>query len=341
MNSPERPRKQEKKFILFFLLSALFFLVLVILANVIINPRSEFSTHIFRPLIKEARAEKIDLLAAFKEKPEIIILGSSNAMMLNNSLIKELTNETSFNAAVDAARIEDYYAMLRYIMEDMHIKPKKLIIALNIEAFNNNLEVDPRLIAEKRLYSKIAQPIISPKINIIISSLNPYYIQDDLTVLRYSLTGYPANFSHVTPDGSVIYDKWNQEKLLGTFNLDAEINNSLNSFVARFRYMTNLSPERKQYLEDILSIAKANNIAVLMFIPMISPKGLEFVKAETKYEEMHQDLLKYIDSLKQKYDFVFVDTSEAGFYNADPNGFYDVAHVDQGNADLIVRVLLS
>lgn len=341
MSITRAEKKHEKRFLCLFLISSAIMILLIISANIIINPRSEFGTTIFKPLIRHARSEKIEMMKALPERPELIVLGSSNSMKLNCSLITSLTGESCFNAAVDAARIEDYYALLSYIIEDLGFKPKTLILGLNIEAFSDSLEIDPRLISEKRLYSKIEKPILPPEIGIIIDSMSPYYLIDSFTVLKYTLVGYPAESSHYEKDGQGVYDQWDSEIAAGNFSLEEELGASINNFVARLRYMNAVSHERKAYLEKILDTAKNGEMKVLMFIPTTHSSGIEVLKKETKYSEMRDELKRYLEGLKEEYDFTYIDASEASLYGGNPDGFYDVSHINGKNAEMIIRKMIA
>lgn len=322
-------------------ITVIFCLILIFSANIIINPRSDFSTHIFKPLVKDDRKEKIDLLLEYKNPPEILIFGSSRSMKINPGVVNKLTNQSCFNAAVNSARTEDYYAILSYLASRKRL-PEKIILGIDIEALHDNLDMDYRLINEKRLYNQISkQNMFFENLKKIFKTLDQKYVIDDLKVIQYSLKGYPMPISHFEKNGFLIYDRWEMQMRENTFDLDSEIRKSVPSYILRFKNMTGLSEERKKYFENFLNIAKENNITVYIFITTIHDKGIFVLENKTLFKELRIETNEYLSETGKKYGFEFKDFSDTASYNGNQNGFFDVGHIDEENSMKIVKLLLE
>ena len=328
----------EKTFLKYFILFSFAGLFLLLSLNIIVDPMSSFQTNIFKPLLESERTDKLQMLENFSSSPDILILGSSHVMKFNPKLIGNITNKTVFNFGVFSARTEDYYAILSFAVEDLNITPELIILGIDIEAFHDNLEIDARLIAEKRLYKKINNNYFYVSFQSVFKSINIWYFMDVLKVFKYSILGYPEKTYHFEDDGFLIYDKWERQKESGNFNLTFELEKSTPKVFYRFKDINKLDKTRKKYFEKFIKKAEENNISLIFFITTIHPETLNKLYEKTKYPDLYSELKNYLDELKLSYDFISYDFSTIENYNGCEECFYDAGHIDEKNVDLILKI---
>ncbi len=330
------------KFFIGFLLTVIIGIGLIMAINYIINPKSEFKTTFFQPLVRSARTQKVELLRDLNYSPQIVILGSSHVLNLDPELIQNLTNKRAFNAAVYFANTEELLAFVLYMKEDLGFLPEEIWVGLDIDSFHDNRKLDSRLLAEKRLYSKIKHTVLPPTFISLVSSLSPSYIFDDLRVVYYTFNGYPEQKINITKKGVLVRYDMDALKASGEFNIDKRINETMmDSFKNRFSGMGKLDEKRKEYFEKFLSVCKENDIELKIFITPLHKTLEEYFTENSKYQELLEDTRVYLSKLQKKYPFYWVDYSEVSSFFGAEDGFIDGDHVDEHNADLIVRELLS
>ena len=116
-------------------------------ANYVINPLGLYAPKVFPPLVRTSRSDKLELIHNFSPKPEAVVLGSSRAMQISPAVVQRLTGLPGFNLAVDSARTEDYYALVRRLVEGEGARPRLLLIGVDVEAFHDHVAPDDRLLA--------------------------------------------------------------------------------------------------------------------------------------------------------------------------------------------------
>jgi hypothetical protein len=78
----------------------------------------------------------------------------------------------------------------------------------------------------------------------------------------------------------------------------------------------------------------------LIVLTPINPKLLKTV-GKLGWPERHQQVLDYVESLKGKYDFVFIDLTDIKLFGADPKQFYDGVHMTTINTERAVDYVLK
>ena len=78
----------------------------------------------------------------------------------------------------------------------------------------------------------------------------------------------------------------------------------------------------------------------LIVLTPINPKLLKTV-GPLGWAERHQQVLDYVESLKGKYDFVFIDITDITTFGADPKQFYDGVHMTTINTEKAIDYVLK
>ncbi|PWA11780.1 hypothetical protein DCC39_09060 [Pueribacillus theae] len=322
------------------ILASLFITGGVMALNYAVNPLGKYKSHVLPSLVWTGRSDKAALLENFEENPDVLILGSSRSMKLDPDFIKKKTGLTSFNAGVNSAQAEDYYVMLRYALEDLKVKPKIILLGIDVEAFHNTAPIDERLLFNNTLakYLKKEDKVsLKDKLTALLS-----YDETAGTVrsLYYAATDYPDPSTSYDKNGFLHYSK--KEDKVTEDNYDAKIEDYIEKYRDRFKGYTRLSENRQEYFTDFLRIAKENDIEVVSFITTLHDDLINDLRKTRGYDEISQKLVAYLNDLEAEYNnFTFENFDRVKKYDGSLTAFYDGAHIQEKNANLITEKLLK
>src|ERR1700730_17557801 len=106
--------------------------------NFLVNPLGYYPTHALPPITWSSRGLKLRLLSE-APPPEVLILGSSRSMKIAPRDVQRLSHFTAFNASVDSARVEDWYALLNFTLSRPGMRLQRVILAIDPEAFHDHV----------------------------------------------------------------------------------------------------------------------------------------------------------------------------------------------------------
>jgi hypothetical protein len=318
-------------------------LVLIAAANYIVNPLDLYPPRIFEPAVRSSRVTKMRLLTRQdRGRLEAIVLGSSRSMQLAPSTIAALTGRRAFNFATDSAMAEDYYANLRWLVEDAGVTPSLLIVGADVEAFHERAEPDERLLAIAAL-SKYLQhgergTAGAGRLRRLISAQQT---RTTVNVLARAGLGRPAPVVwHFEDDGYLRYDDLERERAAGAFALDKHIQTSVTEYRARFAGFSALSERRKAYFTATLAYARSKNIAVIVFLTPLHPVVIRALEAQG-YEALASAAAAFLADAARASGATFVDLSTIDRFGGDPQAFWDGGHMDPHNMDRLTQRLLG
>lgn len=341
--SERPPRVQEltrewRSFTQTFLASVLSLLTGVALLNFLVNPMSLYRTRLFPAVLMNSRADKVVLLQHAVNKPSVLIVGSSRAMKISPSEVEKATGLPAFNAAVDSAMAEDYYAMVRFAEENAALNLRMVIIGLDVEAFHNAKPEDERILAVPALRHYVGVSGRGHDWNAFTKLFERQQTMLSFHSVRAMLQHNSQVNSHFEADGYLRYDKWEKDRQAELFNLQANINDSISEYRSRFQAFSELSSRRLTYFERTLRYCKEHGIAVLIFVTPLHP---DVIASLPNYEPRHRELQAAIQPMCKKYSVPLLDFSDISAFDGSPKYFYDGAHVDERNAQLMVNHLFA
>ena len=271
-------------------------LLAIMAANVVIDPRGVFGTGLLQPLAKSQRTEKLNLIDSLASPPQIVIFGPSTATKINPALVENLTGETCFNSGVGAGSTEDFYAQLAYMVQDRKSVPKTAWLDLDLFVFSDYTGFSEELVSEDRLYSKVGGFAPFNFVDRYSRTVRPSYIADDLTVINYTLFGYPPIASHFDSLGYIHYNIMDAQKQNGTFNLSSTIaaSGTRNTCEIRYATMNQLSAQRKQFFGMFLALANQNNISVVVFTMPYYHDCNSIMDAQPNYIRLRNDEAQFL-----------------------------------------------
>lgn len=328
-------------------------LAVIMTANYLVDPLDLYPPRLFEPMVRSSRVTKLRLLVEEnRARPEAIVLGSSRSMQIAPATIARATGQPTFNLSTDSARAEDYYATLRWLVEDAGVTPRLLIIGADVEAFHNHVVPDERLLAIPELAKYLRHGERSgardDRLRRLVSQQQTYATGMSLarTVWRAGLRtaglrrgGDPVH-THFEADGYLRYDDWERERAGGRFALDPYVEASVVEYRNRFKDFTGLSEQRTDYFRATLQYARARRIATIVFLTPLHPAVIRALEP-LDYDRRLHEVASFLSVETQQTGATFHDFSRIERFAGDPTGFWDGGHMDPANCERLTRRLLE
>jgi hypothetical protein len=353
-----RERDRVMRFLLVFLAAVGALALLYASAVRLVDPHGEFGTGLFPVVEMDARAEKMRLFTAYRAKaaPTGLILGSSRAMKLRPSTLETGTGERFFNFAVDNARAEDDLAIYRWVRAH-GASVKILVVGLDVEALHDDDQPDPGLVRndglvqalvrdglpEPGILARVPRPGPLRTLKKYKSTFTIEYLTDAARAVRLSARpqARPLPLMEFEEDGYLRYRRWETERAAGTFRFDRDLERCLTKYLTRFDQMSTLSRRRRVYLKRLVEEARRDGARVLIWITSLHPLTARYLEAHTSYGALLQATRAYEDAIAQGDGVAVYDFSRPESYQASALGWYDCAHIDEGNADRVAAALAA
>lgn len=326
-----------RRWVKVFLLGLALLCLAIALLNFVTNPLALYPVHLVRSPIWQVSHEKVLLMA--ETRAQALILGSSHAMKISPTLVRQLSGLTAFNAAVDMATLEDEFALLKLAVEG-HGWPLKLaLIAVDPETFgpsvqNNTFVERDRELARYVTHSHRPAPLWEEAPTL----LSGEQARTSLKTLNWLRLGAPRD-RYFDADGYLHWQSLEKQRSRGTFNLARGVDSSVELLGIRYRAFTGLSVQSENLLGEMLHYCRDHKIQVKLFIAPLHPAARRAV-AEPFYDRLLSQTADFTRTSATAHDAEFYDLSDLSAFQGRPEAFYDGEHVDSVNADLMtVRML--
>ena len=340
--SPDRHQTSYVEWLIFYgKVTGITILTATIIAalNFIVNPMSLYPTHIFPPAIVNGRVNKIKLMKYAKPKPQALIIGASNVFLIEPKDVTKSTGQVAMNASVESAMAEDYYAVIRFAVEQANLNLKTVFIGLDVGSFRNDISEDPRLLETPELRSYIGVSDLYAEFKGLRLAFARSQTQLSVYTLEAAWKGRVKTPSaHLDPDGYVQYDQFHRDRMSGTFNLNANLRQSVTLYSARYKGFSQLSRKRLRYLEQTLRYCREHGISAVLFTTPLHPYLRNMLP---NYDPRLRELRVQVENLSATYNYPFFDYSNLDSFGGSSTYFYDGEHMDEGNARLLETKLFN
>jgi hypothetical protein len=332
----EKPEDASR--LLYILFSTLLVLLLGTFAfNVMLDPTADWGTDLAPPLLRTSREVKVELVERMTPKPRVLILGSSRVMKFEPDEVAKYIGGPVFNAGVNSARVEDYLAMLRYVLEDLNAPVTHIVVGIDLGAFSNSIPMGARLSNIPELARQLDNSTfkdLKQHLNKATRTISIAHLKLSLKSLYYRLTSYPKRRSHFKPDGYLYYDVWDDQIARGTFDPAPLIKGSQSEYVRRMEGYTALSVERIAHFRTLIALCERRDIRVTVFITALHPSLDAFLTTTIQdYARLKRDLDAFLDA-ESRGSFRYVRTWNIADYGGHSQDFYDGAHPTTTNTRL-------
>jgi len=314
---------------------------------VLVDPRGDFGTQIFRQVTMDSRITKMALFDLYSRRTPVdgIVIGSSRSMKVSPSLLEAATQKRWFNFSVDSAQAEDYLAIFRWAhRRDIHLS--MLAIGLDVEALHDSsamdarLERNPMLMAELGYKGNVSDVYsrVQGFLRLLKSSLSRSYAQDILESLVATFYHLPPS-SSFDANGLLHYNKWEGERNSGPAALNARISQSKEEYRRRFQGMHNLSIVREEEIETLLDEAGRDKIRIVLWITPLHPTLITYLEKESNYEALLENTENYVRDIGLRFEIPVFDFSSPESFGGTDDHWFDGAHIDDVNALLLEKRL--
>jgi hypothetical protein len=318
----------------------------------VINPRGDFSTTYFPNLIANPLKEKMHLFRLYQAAHPVegLLLGSSRSMKLKPATFDRAYDKRFFNFALNNAHVEEMLLVYDYVRQQ-GAHPKIVVFGLDVEALHNNnismLTHSQSLKLRNQVDAKASAPPwwrqADETIKTMNSTLTVSYAQDMIRSIEVKANpGIMLRGTQLLDaDGYQHYPGFEAQRRAGTFDLEKGIQYVQEFFVERFKYMSELSPQRKADLEKLIQEVRQDGGQIVIWITPIHPRVLALLNRKTPYPERLQEIRAYLQELHTRFGVTVYDCSDITRFGGTDTDWYDGAHVDEKNADRIMKVLLE
>jgi hypothetical protein len=281
----------------------------------------------------ERRLQK-ELIENLKKTPDIVILGSSRTMLINNEYF---IDQFLLNNSVSGASIEDLISIYQ-IYKSKGMIPGKVIIGIDPWLFNENnnqsrwktLENEYNEFFEKDL-------IFNDNLYKYKQLLSPSYFQSSIKQLgknsepQATLHRYNKGNTKLT-DGSLTYNKLYREASNSKINIQAQ--NYIQGNIYSIENFKQLSPKLLKDFELLIKDLKINNIQIIFFLAPYHPTVYDEIKSDypmvLKTEE-------FIRSFARKKNIEILGSFNPTKIGVDENYFYDGMHSKEKGIKIILN----
>ena len=318
---------------------------------VVIDPRGDFGTGLFPSVVYDARAQKLALFKAFRERGPVdgLVLGSSRAMKLSPSELEVRTGSRFFNFAVEGARPDDMLAIYAWVRHEGS-RPKAVFLGLDVESLIVVDELHWKLEQNGALLGARAEALgttpswwvrARTEVGAYKRTLTFGYLRDASVAVRVRL--HPeSNLLNAVFEGAGYfrYRRWEVERAQGHSPLTATMTDCLIGHARDYEIAApGMRPLHVMRLEELIRQMRADGVHVTMWLTGLHPEAVEYLKQRTSYAGRLEEARALLASLRAQYGIDAHDLSDLKSYGGTAGGWYDCGHVDEDNARRIAEAL--
>jgi hypothetical protein len=301
-------------------------LLTIAAANLVIDPLAQFGTGRFEPLVLHARKIKTSLIQEKHRKTEAFILGSSRVWKFEPSYVEELTGKRTFNLGVNSASIEDFYLLLRFLIDEAN--PTLLIVGLDEVAFHENRPILGRTFATPALARYLEPAHRRQKIPWLFETAVGWEtFAQTIRSIRYHLTEFPPPWGSFEDDGSLNFHALEARIRDGTHNLGAEIENTKIEYRTRLSGFEAIPEWRLRYFDRFVQTAVDHGIEVYFVLTPLHPELRRFLRRVVPIDHQLQMVRELVGEAAAAHGFGFFDASDPLIFGSEmADAFYDGVH---------------
>jgi hypothetical protein len=324
-----------------FLTTILIACLALALFNYVVNPLNYYPPRLVRPLSYGDQLVKVDLMNRQAAGPDVLVLGSSRTMKLAPADVTALNGMTAFNGGVSSSRPEEWYAMLRHALDDLHWQPREIIVGVDLETLFYHGESNEDLLSSPDLRQHLPADMYRESLWNRAALLISW---DQLLLSRKALAlnrgARPPAAITFDPDGLLHYVGWEKAVAEGRFQFGVEFN--IRDYRRRYDGLDGFDEQRKALFEQMLKLAAARSIRVRLFATTFHPAVLAEMVKLPAFNQVHADAVQYLSAAATRYQGVtFADFTEITSFGGDQDNFFDGVHIRQENGRRQLERLLQ
>ncbi|HEX3760830.1 MAG TPA: hypothetical protein VHW23_19160 [Kofleriaceae bacterium] len=305
----------------------------------LVDPLRTFGTGRVPSVLTSEHMGKPEALLRLDPPPQAIVLGSSRVMKIRPACLAELTGVPAFNFGLSSSHVEDMVAAYRFARAHSPRPLRELVIGLDVEAFDDHAEPDPRLLSSRYLRDYLDG---ESHLSWSVASRALFGWQ----AFRYGLSSlwhhlHPSHAlarMHFDDDGFVTYDVWEAAQASGRFDpapefarVEAELRGPLSG-----RDFDALSSRRVALFQDMVRSAHAAGTQVDVYIPPLHPRLADVRTGPIVARTAELEAL--LGALEREGSLRWFRIHRIEDVHGDPAGYFDGIHMSEANS---TRLLLA
>jgi hypothetical protein len=346
---PEMDEKQGRKAFWFVLAVVVVTAVVmggVLALNVVADPYGSVGTHLFPTVTTSDRTVKADRIEALKEPPELVVLGSSRSMRYEPEYLEEKTGLSTFNAGVNGiGGTADAWAMTQFIHDTWPESDPEYLWLLDVESFVP-FEVGARTANEPRMAQYVGQASIGRgprefaralwENRSTLFSMDTAYDSARLLLYRKEAKNSQSKYQkQILADGVLKPRKWSEKEWKRRWPNSIERYSAIHKNVYK-----ELDPTAQEYFEKTLAFMNEQGKTPVIVLTPINPK-LRKILGPLGWNDRHEEVAAYVESLHGAYDFVFIDMTDPSVFGFDKKEWYDGVHMTTVNTRPAIDYILE
>ena len=336
----EQSTGSPRRFVVAALAATATLLLGVFTFNAVIDPWGGLGTGLFPTLVPTDKPVKAALIARLVQPPQLVVFGSSRALKIDPAYLQQRLGQRGFNAAVSDGNPEDAWAFLNDIHSRFpHARPHFLWV-VDVESFRG--APDPGVLNTRALARFIPfRDRLRARLHGVLPLLSWKAVRASIKVLRADASGngIPLRDTVFTNNGYRSIDVHDIARANGsTLAAQLRASEALYSWVYRSVY-PRLSPTAESYFERTLVKMNTWGYPPVIVLSPIHP-ALRKALAPLGWDERHREVLAYLESLRKRFGFTFLDMTSLASFGGSPNLFYDGMHLTLPNVHRLLDTIL-
>lgn len=293
--------------------------------GIVVDPRDEFSSDLYRPIGVSSIEDKLRLYEAHPP-PHVLILGTSRAMAVPGDPLAD--GGPWFNFALHSSTVRD----ARLVWEKVRSQEAVGHVLLVVDSFQLLSPGDgyPDQIERSRAAGQFAgAPDAGIQVEILAKTVSTDYVLDDLRSLWYAhVAGYPSTTVRFDDDGLRSPGPVDMDP---AFDVQGAVERHWDEIVSRIYVLPHQPREaQERELVQLVSDMRAAGAVVSVVLGPFHERTLERLDGNQVFEEFQSALLGAVRSTcapgVHAYDYTHTSS-----FGGDPNGFADGYHLSLVN----------
>ncbi|MCW2922300.1 MAG: hypothetical protein JWL76_2174 [Thermoleophilia bacterium] len=275
---------------------------------------------------------------AHGRQADVLILGSSRSVMLDPQQIRRVTGATAYNAGISSGAARELLAMTSYADLRSGGRLPKLVVLLDLEAFDNRRPTTRVVDYQRRLdaaHTACSEPTDCRRDWLLAAR------RITVDAIRRQRTAARPYTETQRSDGRQINGMLERMDARGE-DLGALRRERIAIRTRSYRPggFDAIYPAPRAAFERMLELANARGVTPVIAITAMHPDCIR-VCGPAGWTARHAEVRELLRTLQEHNDFRVIDLSHPVSWNGSGAHFFDEIHLRPGGAALVVRRLAS
>lgn len=260
---------------------------------------------------------------------DLLILGTSRMMALHTDVAAEY-GFSAFNFSINNAYTDDWYAILRFILDHPQHKIRHIVLGVDVYSFCGSRE--QRLLECGELIK-----YIDPGYNHRKEACGSDTRESKIHTFISRGGAQPSNYLFDSSGNMSIRNNDDFNRRLPLILQDKESRNVTESM--KYNGIRQLNDVSKYYFEQFIDVCMRNGISVFVLNTPLH-ESLTAYLADTTYSALKEYLNNYLTGFQSQF-YAYEDLSDIRKLNGFKDDFYDPTHLGAVNSDKLLRYVMN